>query len=138
MGALDEKLEYLAETKTKIRHAIEYGRVGDELSKMMAMANFNGTETFRDFKNYIDHINHGKLEPEGCMIYYDGIKNYIPNKGPAKHDANQWLTWSNLIPNGVDAQIKGNATFDTNSLTFSQNGDGLYVRISDASIRIPG
>lgn len=50
MGALDEKLEYLAETKTKIRHAIEYGRVGDELSKMMAMANFNGTETFRDFK----------------------------------------------------------------------------------------
>lgn len=58
MGTLDEKLAYLAETKSRIRHAIEHGRVGDELSKMMAMANFNGTETFRDFKNYIDHIDH--------------------------------------------------------------------------------
>lgn len=127
MGTIEEKLAYLSETKSQIRHAIEYSRVDDELYQMMVMANFNGTETFRDFKNYIDHINHGKIEPDGCMIYYDGINNFVPDKGPAKHDADQWQTWSNLMPNGADAQIKGYATFDDNSLTFSQNGDGVYV-----------
>lgn len=127
MGTINEKLDYLIETKAKIRQAIEYSRMGDELYKTMFMNNYNGTETFRDFKDYIDRLDRGILEPDACMIYYDGINNYVPDKGPAKHDASQWQTWSNLMPNGVDGQIMGGAEFDENSLIFSQNGDGLYI-----------
>lgn len=37
MGTLDAKLEYLAETKTKIRHAIEYGTDGTYVSDQAKM-----------------------------------------------------------------------------------------------------
>lgn len=126
MGTIQEKLAYLEETKNKIRAAINCYAPDELYSEMLAARN-DGTETFRDYKLYIDKLDKGKLSSERCMIHYDGINNYVPEKGPARHDGDQWLQWNNLIYGGPDGVIKGYASFDDNSLVFSHDGDGLYV-----------
>ena len=126
MGTVQEKLDYLAETKNKIRAAIN-AWAPSELLREMILAEYNGTETFRDYKLYIDKLDRSKLSSERCLIHYDGINNYLPAKGPARHDETQWMKWSNLMCGGLDGVIQGQSSFDDNSLVFSADGDGLYV-----------
>lgn len=119
----------MEETKSKLRSAIEY-RADSDLYNDMYTANYLGTETFRDYKSYIDKIDRGRINSNRCLIHYDGIFNYLPQYGIPKHDAEQWQYWSNLMCGGVDGEIQGHAEFDDNSLTFSADGDGLYVPIN--------
>ena len=126
MGSIQDKLAYLEETKTKMRTALEYKGDGD-LSTEMYMAKVLGTETFRDFKLYIDKLDNSKQPVEGNLIYYDGINNAIGETGPSYHNSDEWQYWKSIAPGGVDGQLKGYASFDTNSLNITQDGDGLYV-----------
>ena len=126
MGTIQEKLDYLKETKSKIRSAIEF-KADNDLYSEMFQNNYFGNETFRGLKDYIDKIDRGSINSDGCLIHYDGINNYFPEKGPPRHNESAFLKWHNLMRNGRDGEIQRNAYFDDNSLVLASDGDGLYV-----------